>query len=167
MDHVYFEAKMVADDTGVVSGIAWPFGSADRVGDMIEPGAFKTLSMPLPMLFGHDKNDPIGVWETATIKSDGLHLSGRLLVDDVPRAKQVFALVKAGAVPGISIGFITKKAIRRAGGGRTISSLDLFEASLVTAPMHPGARVTSAKSSVAALRLAESINRAALALAKR
>lgn len=167
MDRAYFESKMVADDAGIVSGIAWPFGAADRVGDMIEPGAFKAISMPLPMLFGHDKNDPVGVWETAAVKSDGLHLTGRLLVDDVPRAKQVFALVKAGAVPGISIGFITKKAVRRTGGGRTISALDLFEASLVTAPMHPGARVTSAKSSVTALRLAESINRAALALAKR
>lgn len=167
MERLFFETKMVADDAGMVSGIAWPFGTADRVGDKIGPDAFKTISMPMPMLFGHDKNDPIGVWETATIKSDGLYLSGRLLVDDVPRAKQVFALVKAGAVRGISIGFITKKAIRRTGGGRDISALDMFEASLVTAAMHPGARVTSAKSSVDALRLAESINRAAVALAKR
>lgn len=167
MDRVYFETKMAADDAGVVSGIAWPFGTADRVGDKIDPAAFKAISLPLPMLFGHDKNDPVGVWETATVKSDGLYMSGRLLIDDVPRAKQVFALVKAGAVPGISIGFITKKSTPRRGGGRDISALDLFEASLVTAPMHPGARVTSAKSSVDALRLAEIINRAASALAKR
>ena len=51
---------------------------------------------------------------------------------------------------GLSIGFITKKAVSRMGGGRTIKSLELFEVSLVTVPMHP-APVTSAKSAVEAL----------------
>ncbi len=80
------------------------------------------------------------------------------------RAREVQALVKAGAVRGISIGFITKKAKARAGGGRVISQLELFEASLVTIPMHPAARVTSAKSLVEALAIAEAINRATAAL---
>jgi phage head maturation protease len=47
---------------------------------------------------------------------------------------------------------------------RTIKSLELLEVSLVTIAMHPGARVTSAKSAVEAIRLAEAINRAAAAL---
>jgi HK97 family phage prohead protease len=115
-------------------------------------------------LFGHDVNDPVGSWDIATEKSDGLHLSGRLLVDDVERAREVRALVRSGAVRGISIGFITKKAVNRSGGGRTIKSLELLEASLVTIPMHPGARVTSAKSAVQALSLAAAIQRATAAL---
>lgn len=167
MDRLYVETKIMAEEDGAVSGIAWKFGEPDRIGDMIEPGAFKAARMPLPMLFGHDQNDPIGTWDTADEKTDGLHISGKLLVDDLPRARQVRALVKSGAVTGISIGFLTKDAVTRKGGGRTIKSLELLEASLVTIPMHPGARVASAKSAVEALRLAETINRASALIAAR
>lgn len=161
MDRLFFETKMITDDAGLVSGIAWKFGTPDRVGDWIEPGAFKGASMPIPMLFGHDMNDPIGTWDVATEKSGGLHLTGKLLVDEVSRAREVRALVKSGAVKGISIGFITRKAAARVGGGRMIKSLEFLEASLVTIPMHPGAKVTSAKSAVEAISIAAAINRAA------
>ncbi|WP_320202397.1 HK97 family phage prohead protease [Agrobacterium rosae] len=161
MDRIFIETKMIADDTGSVSGMAWKFGTPDRVGDWIDPGAFKGAKMPIPMLFGHDMNDPIGTWDVATEKSDGLHITGKLLVDEVSRAREVRALVKSGAVRGLSIGFITKQASSRSGGGRLIKSLELLEASLVTIPMHPGARVTSAKSAVEAISIAAAINRAA------
>lgn len=161
MDRIFIETKLAAGDAGAVTGMAWPFGTPDRVGDMIEPGAFKGAKLPLPMLFGHDLNDPVGIWETALEKADGLHISGKLLVEDVPRAREVWALVKAGAVRGLSIGFRTIKAAARKGGGRTITKLEWLEASLVTIPMHPGAKVTSAKSAVQALQLAAAINRAA------
>lgn len=161
MDRLFIETKMIADDSGLISGLAWKFGSPDRIGDWIEPGAFKTAKMPIPLLFGHDMNDPIGTWDFAEERSDGLHLTGKLLVDEVPRAREVSALVKAGAVRGVSIGFITKAASPRTGGGRTIKSLELLEASLVTIPMHPQAKVTSAKSAVQALNIAAAIQRAA------
>jgi len=160
MERLFIETKIAADDAGAVNGIAWRFGEPDRVGDWIEPGAFKGARLPIPMLFGHDMNDPIGTWDNAEEKADGLYLSGRLLVEGVSRAREVHALVKSGAVRGLSIGFITKKAATRSGGGRTIKELELLEVSLVTIPMHPGARVTSAKSAVHALRIVEAINRA-------
>jgi HK97 family phage prohead protease len=164
MDRIFLETKFTADDAGEISGIAWPFATPDRVGDMIEKGAFADLALPIPMLFGHDFNDPVGVWNEGVEASDGLRLKGRLLVDEVARAREVRALVRSGAVTGLSIGFNTKKAIRRAGGGRTITSLTLREVSLVTLPMHPGARVTSAKSAIRAIAIAEAINRATAAL---
>lgn len=160
MDRVYFETKIIADDAGAISGIAWKFGQPDRIGDVIEPGAFKGAKLPLPMLFGHDVDDPVGTWDIATEKGDSFHITGKLLVNDVARAREVQALVKSGAVRGLSIGFVTRKAKARKGGGRTISDLELLEASLVTIPMHPGARVTSAKSAVQALRVVDAINRA-------
>lgn len=164
-DRLILEAKAftVAED-GAIEGLAWPFGTPDRVGDMIEPGAFAGASLPLPMLFGHDHNDPVGAWERAEEKADGLHLSGQLFVADVARAREVQAFVRGGAVRGISIGFRTRKAAPRKGGGRTITDLELLEASLVTIPMHPGARVTSAKSALRALALAASLQRAAALL---
>lgn len=164
LDRLFIETKFVSDDTGEIEGIAWPFGSPDRVGDVIQKGAFSGATLPLPMLFGHDGNDPVGAWSEATEADDGLHLKGRLLVGEVKRADEVSALVKAGAVRGISIGFITKKSAGRKGGGRNISQLELLEASLVAIPMHPGAQITSAKSAVEAIRIAEAINRTASAI---
>ncbi|AZO38809.1 MAG: HK97 family phage prohead protease [Mesorhizobium sp.] len=160
MDKLFLETKFVAGNAGEIEGLAWPFGSPDRVGDVIEKGAFANVNLPLTMLFGHDQNDPIGVWTEAVEAPDGLRLKGKLLVEHVERAREVRALVQSGAVRGISIGFITRKAMARKGGGRTISQLQLLEASLVTLPMHPGARVTSAKSAVQALAIADAINRA-------
>lgn len=166
MDRVYFETKLIADDAGAISGIAWKYDVPDRVGDMILPGAFAKAALPIPMLFGHDMNDPVGIWDAAEDKGGAWTVKGRLLVEDVARAREVRALVQSGAVRGLSIGFVTKQASARAGGGRTIKTLDLFEVSLVTVGMHPGARVTSAKSAVDALRIAAALNRAATALTK-
>ncbi|WP_339768055.1 HK97 family phage prohead protease [uncultured Pseudosulfitobacter sp.] len=167
MDRLFLETKLDAFDDGTIEGLAWPFALPDRVGDMITKGAFAGAALPLPMLFGHDQNDPVGIWSGAEEREDGLHLKGRLLVDEVVRAREVRALVRSGAVRGISIGFRTKKATPRPRGGRTIEALELLEASLVTIPMHPGARVTSAKSAVEALSLAAKIQRATAQLTKR
>lgn len=165
MERAYVETKILAQDDGAISGLAWKFGQGDRIGDWIEPGAFKSASLPLPMLFGHDQNDPVGTWGEARESKEGLEVKGNLLIEDVARAREVRALVKSGAVRGLSIGFTIKEAETRKGGGRTIKSLDLLEISLVTLGMHPGAQVTSAKSAIEALRLAEVINRATAQIA--
>lgn len=143
-DRLEVKAALAVTDAGEISGTAWPFGSADRVGDVIEKGAV-TGPDTLPMLFSHDPAQVIGVWDQITETPEGLTVKGRLLVDDVERAREVRAMVKAGAVSGLSIGFVTRQAKRHA-KGRTISALDLHEISLVAVPAHPGARITSLKS---------------------
>jgi HK97 family phage prohead protease len=158
------KAVVAVDEAGVITGTAWPFGSPDRMGDEIMPGAFKGARPPLPMLAFHDPAAPVGSWTEIAETAKGLTVKGRLLIDDVPRARELRALVQAGAVSGLSIGFTTKKAETRKGGGRTIRAVDLLEISLVTVPAHPGAKVTSAKSAADAIRIAEAINRAAVAL---
>lgn len=159
-----FKADIDVSDAGIITGLAWPFGSPDRTGDEIAPGAFKSAKPPLPLLFAHDPSEPLGAWDAITETRKGLEVKGRLLVDDVARAREVRALVRSGAVRGLSIGFITKNAAARKDGGRTIKALDLVEISLVTVPAHPGARVTTAKSAATAIALAAAINRAAAAL---
>jgi HK97 family phage prohead protease len=131
-----FKAELSVDDAGAIKAMAWPFSSGDRVGDWIHKGAFATAQAPLPMLFGHKPNDPVGVWNEIKEGNDGLEANGQLLINDVARAKEVHALVKAKALTGISIGFITRKASARRGGGRDIKALDLVGISLVTVPMH-------------------------------
>jgi uncharacterized protein len=159
-----FKASLAVDDAGAITGTAWPFATPDRVGDVIQKGAFARASVPLPMLAFHDPAAPVGVWTSVSEDAAGLQVKGKLLIDDIEAAREMRALVRAGAVTGLSIGFQTRKAAPRKGGGRTISSLDLVEISLVTVPSHPGARVTSAKSAVQAIRIAEAINRASTAL---
>ena len=143
-DRLEIKAALTVTDAGEIIGTAWPFGSPDRVGDVIEKGAF-TGPATLPMLFSHDQAQVIGVWDEIAESEAGLTVKGRLLVDDVERAREVRAMVKAGAVSGLSIGFVTKDAKRHA-KGRTISALELHEISIVAVPAHPGARITSIKS---------------------
>lgn len=143
--HLEIKAALAVDDAGEITGTAWPFGTPDRVGDLIEKGAFTTSPATLPMLWAHDQAEAIGVWNEITETEAGLTVKGKLLVDDVARAREVHALVKAGAVSGLSIGFITTKAQPRREGGRTISALDLHEISVVVVPAHPGARITAIK----------------------
>ncbi|MBN9335370.1 HK97 family phage prohead protease [Devosia sp.] len=166
MDRLFIETKLMAEDSGAISGIAWKYDQPDRIGDMIAPGAFAKAAFPIPMLAFHDMSDPIGVWESAEDKGGAWHVKGTLFVDEVARAREVRALVRGGAIKGLSIGFVAQKAQHRTGGGRLIKTLELFEVSLVTVGMHPGAKVTSAKSAVDALRLVSALNRATAQLTR-
>lgn len=145
MDKIEVKAQITVNDSGELTGIAWPFGTPDRVGDVIERGAFTKSLPPLPMLSSHEQNDVVGVWSEITETDEGLSVKGRLLVDDVARAREIRALVREGALRGLSIGFVSRKSLPRKGGGRTISDLELLEISVVAVPAHPGARITSAK----------------------
>jgi HK97 family phage prohead protease len=162
MQRLEIKSEFGVDEKGSITGLAWPFGSADRSGDLILKGAFGAPAT-LPMLFMHDPSTPVGVWDNISETANGLQVKGRLLIDDVARAREVRALVQAKAVTGLSIGFRTKQAISRKGGGRIIKSLELAEISLVTIPLHPGARVISAKSASQFLEIVEAINRCAAA----
>jgi HK97 family phage prohead protease len=162
MQQLEVKSAFGVDDTGAITGKAWVFGTPDRMGDIIEKGAFLSPSH-LPMLFQHDPSEPVGVWDEITETADGLSVKGRLLIADVARAREVRALVQAKAITGLSIGYSVKQATGRRGGGRIIKSLELAEVSLVTIPMHPGARVTSAKSASALFAIVAAIYHAALA----
>ncbi len=143
-DRIEVKAALSVTDAGEITGIAWPFGSADRVGDVIKKGAF-TSPENLPMLFAHDQAQVIGVWDQITETDEGLTVKGRLLVDDVERAREVRAMIRTKAVSGLSIGFVTKQHKRHT-KGRTITAAALHEISVVAVPCHPGAQITSIKS---------------------
>lgn len=143
-DRIEIKAALSVTDTGEITGTAWPYGTPDRVGDMIEKGAITTPAT-LPMLFAHDQGQVIGVWDTIAESDTGLTVKGRLLVDDVERAREVRAMIRSKAVTGLSIGFVTTKSTRNA-KGRNITALDLHEISVVAVPCHPGAQITSLKS---------------------
>jgi uncharacterized protein len=140
-----------AADTGVFEGYAALFNREDLGRDIILPGAFaKSLSARkaagVRMLFQHDPADPIGVWEHLVEDDRGLYAKGRI-VAAAARARDVLALMRGGAVDGLSIGFRATRASKDAKSGiRRIAEIDLWEISVVTFPMQPGARIAAVKS---------------------
>ena len=161
-----FQSDLALGENGEISGIAWPFNAgADRYGDTIEPSAFKSvIGQTLPMLFAHSGKDTVGVWPVLKVTDLGFEVAGRLLLDSIARAKEVASMIRAGAVRGISIGFIPKSAKAKAGGGRHYTLIDVFEVSLVSSPAHPAARITNFKDAERAARLVSELNRATEAL---
>lgn len=143
-DRIEVKAQLTATETGEITGIAWPFGAADLVGDTITKGAFDQPAS-LPMLYEHDGGQAIGVWSHIEETPEGLHVKGRLLLHDVPRAREVANQIRAGELGGLSIGFVTKSA-KRHQKGREITALSLREISVVKTPCNPGAHVVSLKS---------------------
>lgn len=155
MDKLDFDCEFKfddGDDAGTVSGYASVFGILDRVGDIVLPGAFKASiadwrrrKKSVPMLWQHNPDEPIGVWSELLEDEKGLKVGGALVLD-VPRAGEVRALARKGAVGGISIGFRTLDYdIDRTTGARRLKKLDLWEISLVTFPALPEAQLTGVK----------------------
>lgn len=140
----------VAED-GTFSGYASLFGRIDLGRDIVERGAFaKSLkargAAGIRMLFQHDPNEPIGTWSELAEDERGLFVRGRL-ANGVGRACEVHSLMKGGALDGLSIGFRTVRArTDKESGVRRILEADLWEISVVTFPMQPGARVEKVKS---------------------
>ncbi|MFN3888986.1 MAG: HK97 family phage prohead protease [Beijerinckiaceae bacterium] len=138
------------DAEGSFEGYASLFNVADLGGDVIMPGAFadslrKTGTKAVKMLWQHDGKQPVGAWTALVEDARGLRASGRLNLA-VGRAREAHALMKQGALDGLSIGFRPVRATRdRATGLRRIHCLELVEISLVTFPMLPQARVEAVK----------------------
>ena len=147
------EVKAVKED-GFFSGYGSVFGNLDWYNDIVLSGAFKkTLSkwaskgkMP-PVLWNHNSSEPIGVYTNIYEDEKGLFVEGRLLIDDVPRAKSTHALLKAGAIDGLSIGYSTvKSSYNENTDVRELIELDLSEISIVTTPANEKTLITSVKS---------------------
>lgn len=148
-----FTLKAIGED-GTFSGYGSVFGVVDHDDDIIVKGAFaKSLAAhklqgtrPV-MAWQHDTRQIPGVWEEFTEDDYGLFLKGRLLKDDVALGREAYALLKAGAISGLSVGMRTVvDEYDRATSIRTIKEAELWEVSLVTFPANDLARVESVKS---------------------
>ncbi|TCK27987.1 prohead peptidase [Ancylobacter aquaticus] len=146
-----FDTKAISDD-GTFAGYASRFGEVDLGRDVVQSGAFtKSLTArPAPrvkMLREHDQREPIGVWTELAEDGNGLRVAGRLVLDTV-KGRETHALMKAGALDGLSIGYRTKASrLDKAKGVRLLDEVDLHEISIVTFGMLPSATITSVKSS--------------------
>jgi HK97 family phage prohead protease len=167
------EIKSVACDLksveadGTFSGYASRFNVVDLGRDLVLAGAFAQSlrergARGIKLLFQHDPAEPIGVWLELREDAYGLFVRGRVL-PEVERGREVLALMRAGALDGLSIGFRAVEGRTDSKSGvRRLHRVDLWEVSIVTFPMLPEARVSAVKHSDA--RLLAAIRRAAAAM---
>jgi len=139
--------ELTVQDGTLIEGYASLFGKCDQGGDVVTAGAYgaslKALAgagRRVKMLWQHDPAQPIGVWDEVREDARGLYVKGRIL-RDVEKGREAAALIGAGAIDGLSIGYRTVRAQKDGKGQRLLSELELWEVSLVTFPMLPDARV--------------------------
>lgn len=127
-----------------IEGYASRFSRKDLNDDVVVRGAFadsltRTGSAGVRMLYQHQAKSVIGVWDEVFEDEVGLFVRGRVLSAG-PESRMVAALVKAGAVDGLSIGFRAVKS-RQEARLRVLSQVELWEVSVVTFPMLSSARI--------------------------
>jgi len=132
-----------------IEGHASLFWTRDLNDDVTAAGAFaesiaRTGPGGVKMLHQHDDAEPIGVWDEIAEDAAGLFVRGRIL-RTTARGRLVAALVEAGALDGLSIGFRAVKARPdETGRLRVLREVELWEVSVVTFPMLPQARLKRA-----------------------
>ena len=138
------EVKATGEE-GQIEGYGAVFGNRDSYGDIMVKGAFaETLKGRKPkMLWQHNMLDPIGSWDEYYEDERGLYMKGRIAIKST-KGRDAYELVKAGAIDGLSIGYVTKDYEMEA-GARLLKKVDLFETSLVTIQANAAAMVTSVK----------------------
>jgi uncharacterized protein len=150
---VKFDIKAMEDDEkGEFSGYGSIFGNKDLGNDIVVEGAFaqsigRKGARAVKMLYQHRPDEPIGVFDEITEDERGLKVKGRLAMG-TQRGREVYELMKMGAIDGLSIGYrvdakgydYDDKRKRR-----YLKSVDLMEISAVTFPMNPKARVSAVK----------------------
>jgi uncharacterized protein len=164
--------KALADD-GVFEGYGSIFNVVDSVGDVVAPGAYAaTLARHASEgtrpkgLWQHDPSRPILTWLDLREDDRGLWCKGRLILE-VEQAREAHALMKAGELDGLSIGFECTEvefarpedyeqkfgyglapmpyAMPAGSQVRVLKAVDLWEVSIVTFPACAPARVEAVK----------------------
>lgn len=142
------EIKAIDDEKGIFEGYASVFGERDAYGDVVVKGAFekslKENGMPV-LLLQHLSTQVGGIYLEAEERENGLYVKGQLNLE-VQMAREYYALLKQGAIKGLSIGFYTiEDEYDRDESIRYVKRVNLLEVSLVTFPANKLAQVESVK----------------------
>lgn len=137
------------EEERIIKGIA-STPRPDRDNDIVESkGA--TFSLPLPLLWQHDSNSPIGEVIEATVTDKGIEFTARIVkIEEEGRLKnridEAWQSIKSGLVKCVSVGF---KALEydyiKDSYGIHIKSWEMYEISVVTIPANADAIINSVK----------------------
>lgn len=141
-----FKTLGVENNMGKITGYGSVFNVRDSYGDVVQSGAFmQSISKKRPkMLYQHDPREVIGVWTKCKEDEKGLLLEGEINLE-VTKGKDVYNLLKQGALDGLSIGFRTLDEEFDANGVRKLKTIELLEVSVVTFPANKDSLVTGVK----------------------
>jgi uncharacterized protein len=147
--HHHLEIKN-CEPNGIFWGYASVFNHLDHHKEIVAHGAFAKsllqwgeLGRYPKMLWQHDPRFPIGQWLDIKEDHHGLFVKGQILLD-VRQGREAYALLKAGIVDGLSIGFHLVKAHRQ-DRAKLLQEIDLQEISLVTFAANAEAKVSFCK----------------------
>lgn len=152
------DIKAAPDAAGHFSGYVSIFGTPDVYREVVAAGAFKAslaataaAGRKLPICWQHNLSEPIGHWDVLREDGKGLYGEGTLWTEEAPYARIAQRGMAAGALSGLSIGyFVVADSFNEAERIRTLTAVDLREASIVTDPAHDDARVDVVKAKLAA-----------------
>lgn len=136
------------------SGYASVFGGVDSYGDTIEPGAYKSTLVdrdrPVQLRWNH-YGPVIGKWTEIKEDDVGLFVRGELSPGHSV-ADDAYALLKHGAINGLSIGYrIPEGGAETKDDIRILRAIDLVEVSIVETPADLAAQIGDVKSAISRL----------------
>jgi len=141
--------KAVDQDARIIEGIA-STPTPDRIGDSLDPkGAQFTL--PMPLLWQHKQDQPIGKVIAAKVTAAGITIRAQIS-KGIASIDDKWELIKAGLVPGLSVGWIPIDGTRTKDGALKVSKWGWHETSTVTVPMNAETTILSIKTADAAVR---------------
>jgi HK97 family phage prohead protease len=147
LDLAKCEVKMGAEGSLQFSGYASMFDGLDSYGDTIKAGAYKNTLMdrerPIQLRWNH-YGPVIGKFTELYEDERGLYVSGELTKGHSV-AEDTAALLRHGAISGMSIGYIVKEEEQQ-GVIRALKEIELIEISIVETPADNNAHITSLKS---------------------
>lgn len=152
MERAYsaFQIKAVDKAQRVIVGIATT-PTPDRMGDIVESqGA--VFKLPIPLLWQHDSDQPIGNVVDAKVSPEGIEVTcqfvfntGQPTLDD--RLDQCFAMVENKLVRGLSIGFMPVETAYIEGSyACRFTKWEWLELSAVTIPANSEAGINQIRS---------------------
>lgn len=137
------------DDERIITGIA-STPSTDRDDDVLEPMGAK-FALPIPLLWQHNHNQPIGEVVDAKITEKGIEITAKIAkIDENGKLKsridEAWQSIKSGLVKCLSVGFKVKEYNYFDNSwGLHIKEWEWYELSVVTVPANPDAVISSVK----------------------
>jgi len=147
--YAHLQIKRMADDERLIEGIATT-PTADRAGDIVEPlGA--QFKLPLPLLWQHNHDLPIGEVYEAKATKEGVRFKAQIFKAAQSetlrqRLDEAYESIKLGLVRAVSIGFRSLEFSRMEEGGLRFLKWEWVELSAVTIPANRDATIESIKS---------------------
>lgn len=144
------DSEFKVSPTGDVQFYASVFGTPDLVKDIVMPGAFtkslddwRAKDAPIPIVFGHNWQDPfayVGAADPHDVVEDdyGLLVRGRLDIEDNPKAKNVWSMLKRRIVTSASFAYDIVRAKMR-GEFQELHEVTIHEVGPCLKGAHPDA----------------------------